>query len=63
MTKYKVTINWHCEVLTFYTHAKSEKQALKNAINRLASSLKCHVRLVKYYVEDPEFNRWKVEVE
>jgi hypothetical protein len=63
MTKYKVTINWHGEVLTFYTFAKNEKKALINAMVRLAGSLNCHVRLVKYYVEDVNANRWKVEVE
>jgi len=36
---YKVTLNWSGELLTFYTHSKSEKGALKNSVTQLSKKL------------------------
>ena len=38
-TKYKITTNNHGEVLTMYTHASTEAQALRNAASQLAARL------------------------
>ena len=37
--KYKITTNNHGEVLTMYTHASTEAQALRNAASQLAARL------------------------
>ncbi len=60
--KFKVTINWHCEVLKFYTHAKSDSKTLNNAISQLAKRVGRTTRSVRLYVTDPNYDRWKVEV-
>jgi len=60
--KFKVVINWHGEVLNFYTHAKSESKALNNAISQLAKRVRRTTRSVRLYVTDFNHDRWKVEV-
>ncbi len=65
MNKYKVTLNWHGEVHTFYTHAKSELSAMYRACYQLADVLEGESGGMRYYSVRQYFNdgkdRWKVE--
>jgi hypothetical protein len=55
-----VLINWHGEVLKFYTVAKGEDKALNNAIRQLAKRIRRTVRSVRNYVLDGQHRRWEV---
>ena len=58
--KYKLLINWHGEVLTFYTHASDEEKALKNVIRQLAIKTKRNVDSIRKYIMDENKRRWEV---
>ena len=56
----KVLINWHGEVLAFYSHAKDDNQALSNTIRQLAKRLERTVKSVRDYVMDSGHLRWEI---
>lgn len=58
--KYKVTTNNHGEVLTMYTHASTEAQALRNAASQLAARLHITVAAAVQRVARP--NATEVQV-
>jgi hypothetical protein len=58
--RFKVIINWHGEVHTFYTQCKSEERALYNAITRLAGKVGMKRMFVAPYVMDANQRRWEV---
>jgi hypothetical protein len=60
--RYKVTINWYGENLTFYTITKSERVALRCAIFKCAQKVGYSFKYVRDYVMEDVNDRFKVEV-
>ena len=60
MNRYKVTLNWHGEVLTFYTEASSKMKALTNAIYQLAEKSNRVAYSVRQYFLNGK-NRYEVK--
>ena len=57
--KYKATFNYHGEVITLWTHAKSEQHAFSCCIHRLVKMLGViRVRLYNYFKDQ---NRYLIE--
>jgi hypothetical protein len=58
---FKGTFNWHCELHTLYTHAKSENKAFDNFIVQLAKLLKVSRRNVYLHFIDEKKDNFKVK--
>jgi hypothetical protein len=58
--RFKILINWHNEVHTFYKVAHSDRQAMLLATKELAYKVGYEVMHVRRYVENLTFDRWKI---
>ena len=59
MNVYEVTLNWHGEIHTFFTSARSKIQAKCNAMKRLSEELEMNLGIVRKHFKY-ESNNWKV---
>ena len=57
---YKITFNWHNEVIDFFRHAKNEERALYYGISALAEEVGYNRKFVSDYILDSKANRWSV---
>ena len=57
---YLVQFNWHGEVLSFFTQATNEMEALRNALWVLAENVKWSLKSVREYILDRNACRWEI---
>lgn len=58
---YKGTFNWHCELHTLYTHAKSKNKAFNNFIIQLHTLLKGSRRNIYLNFIDEEGKKYNIK--
>ena len=58
--RFKIKVNWHGEVLEFFTVAVSEEVALKNVISQVALKVGRTRYAVRQYLMDENFRRMEV---
>ena len=57
---YLVQFNWQREAHSFITQARTEEEALRNAIRRLAKKVSWSLKGVRDYILDRNACRWEV---
>ena len=58
---YKGIFNWHCELHTLYTHAKSESKAFNNFITQLCTLLKRNRRSIYLNFVDEDRKKYNIK--
>jgi hypothetical protein len=61
-SRYLTTINWQGEVHSFYSQSSSAPQALRSAIDRLATKTGYDNSYVRKYVMEANARRWETVV-
>ena len=60
--RFKGRVNWHGEVMDFYTVTVNERAALKNVVSQLALKVGRTRYAVRQYVMNEDYQRWEVKV-
>lgn len=58
--RFKVRVNWHGEVMDFYTVTVNERAALKNVVSQLALKVGRTRYAVRQYLMNENFRRMEV---